>query len=135
VLLCTPLRNRDIVRANGWRCGGYFFWPWVVYLSLNVTPFAFLVARNLSAAEPAYGKLIGAAAAGLALIGWLTLSFVADVAAAGWLGILLGLNARKPKPRRGDDGAVCVNFAGAIFFLYAGILVADFFLILWRRGG
>jgi hypothetical protein len=96
LLLCTPLRNPDLIRAQ-WRAMlRVFLWPLIVFLLLcwfaacfplgrTVTRFAGPVTEGLPSLR------IGALGAAMTTLRW-----AADVLALGWFGMWVALTVRKP---------------------------------------
>jgi hypothetical protein len=93
LLLCTPLRNSDIISAQWRKLRRVFLWPAITLMIAALASFTFpgkpIVTRlgpwNAWIGEPGF---IG--------VCWLALRLGADFLAVGWLGMCLGLTLKKP---------------------------------------
>jgi len=95
LLLCTPLRNADLISAQWRALRRIFLWPLVVFLLLRV---ASVICPSSSAqfnfsAPPATGRLMKSGFLG---VFFLTIGLFADILAAGWFGMWLALTMKKP---------------------------------------
>jgi hypothetical protein len=95
LLLCTPLRNADLISAQWRALRRIFLWPLVVFLLLRV---ASVICPSSSAqfnfsAPPATGRLMESGFLG---VFFLTIGLFADILAAGWFGMWLALTMKKP---------------------------------------
>jgi hypothetical protein len=128
LLLCTPLRNRDLIIAQ-WRAMlRIFLWPLIVFLVLSWTAIGFPAHRAaMSSFAPAPSALPSLRTGCLGAL-FLTVRMGADILAVGWFGMWLALTARKP----GLAPALTIL---AILILPAMLvhfdLVADMFFISW----
>jgi ABC-type transport system involved in multi-copper enzyme maturation permease subunit len=98
MLLCTPLRNRDIIRGQWLSLKRLFLWPLIVLALLNLVPVAFLGYRAFSG--PGLSEVLQSIPRAVLSLGtscWFTLGLVVDVFTIGWVGMWLGLSAKKPE--------------------------------------
>jgi hypothetical protein len=129
LLLSTPLRTREVLQGQWLALRRIFLWPLTIYLLLNLAPLIVLPFQQLSQGNHSIASTILGAAGSLIGLAWLTAGLVADVAAAGWLGMWLGLTAKKP------------NLASAMTVLFVLILpsvgfcgvdlLVDILLVSW----
>jgi len=128
LLLCTPLRNPELISAQ-WRAVlRIFLWPLIVFLVLAWIAFVFPLDRTaMSSVAPTPGGLPSLRTGGLGAI-LLTVRMGADILATGWFGMWLALTVRKP----GLAPALTIL---AVLILPAMLsdfdLVADMFFISW----
>jgi len=126
LLLCTPLRNREIIRGQWLALRRLFLWPLAIFVLLNLTPIIFLIARAVPGANlgQTFASLIGV----LALNCWFTLGLVVDIFTIGWVGMWLGLTAKKP-----DLAPVwTILFVLILPSFVCGVdLLVDIFLMIW----
>jgi ABC-type transport system involved in multi-copper enzyme maturation permease subunit len=129
MLLCTPLRNRDIIRGQWFSLKRLFLWPMLILALLNLVPIIFLGYQALTG--PGLSEVIQSipgAMFSVAASCWFTASLVADVLTIGWVGMWLGLTAKKPH---------LAAFWTILFVLILPIFVCplalliDMFLIIW----
>jgi ABC-type transport system involved in multi-copper enzyme maturation permease subunit len=130
LLLCTPLRNRDIIGGQWLALRRIFLWPLIVFALFNSMPVLVIICRAIAGSGiiDALGP-IGSALGSLLITLWFTLGLLADVFAIGWVGMWLGLTAKKP------------HLAPAWTILFVVILptiavcgldlLVDMFLIIW----
>ncbi len=129
LLLCTPLRNRDIIRGQWLALRRIFLWPLIIFALFNLTPLAFIVGRAIAGGGlfEALGP-IGGAIGSLLVTLWFTFGLLADIFTIGWVGMWLGLTAKKPN---------LVPVWTILFvlilpsFVCALDLLVDMFLIIW----
>lgn len=129
LLLCTPLRNRDIIRGQWLALRRIFLWPLIIFALFNLTPLAFIVGRAI-AGRGLFDALgpIGGAIGSLLVTLWFTFGLLADIFTIGWVGMWLGLTAKKPN---------LVPVWTILFvlilpsFVCALDLLVDMFLIIW----
>jgi len=129
MLLCTPLRNRDIIRGQWLSLKRLFLWPLIILALLNLVPIAFLAYQaftgpGLSEALQSVPRAMFSLAASC----WFTFGLVADVFTVGWVGMWLGLSAKKP------DLAPFWTILFVLIlplFVYPVALFVDVFLIIW----
>lgn len=96
LLLCTPLQNSDLIRAQWRKLRRLFLWPSMVLILMAVVsngfvgrsvlpvPWAWQALFGGSQFEPSFGK-----------ISWLAITLAADALAVGWCGMYLALTLRK----------------------------------------
>jgi hypothetical protein len=129
MLLRTPLRNRDIIRGQWLSLKRLFLWPLIVLALLNLVPIAFLVYQAFTG--PGLSEALHSVPSAMASLGascWLTFVLVADVFTVGWVGMWLGLSAKKPD---------LAPFWTILFVLILPLIVCpvallvDVFLIIW----
>jgi len=129
MLLCTPLRNREIVRGQWLSLKRLFLWPLIILAGLNLVPIAFLVYQALNGPGLSEAlQTVPRAMASVAMSCWFTFGLVADVFTIGWVGMWLGLSAKKP------DLAPFWTILFVLIlpsFVCALDLLVDVFLIIW----
>jgi ABC-type transport system involved in multi-copper enzyme maturation permease subunit len=129
MLLCTPLRNRDIVRGQWLSLKRQFLWPLTILALLNLVPIAFLGYNAFSAHS--LSEALQSTPGAIASFGascWLTIGLVADVFTVGWVGMWLGLTAKKP--HLAPFWTILFVLILPIFVCPVALLV-DVFLIIW----
>jgi len=96
LLLCTTLRNPDLISAQ-WRAVlRIFLWPLIIFLVLSWIALVFPADRTaMSPLGPTPRDLLGMRTGGLGAI-LLTIRMGADILATGWFGMWLALTARRP---------------------------------------
>ncbi len=97
LLLCTPLRNGEILKGQWLAMKRVFLAPLVVFVLVNFIPITFQLASAASRQAPS--ELLSGLfhfGIGFAVIGWFTLHLIADILALGWLGMWLALSVKKP---------------------------------------
>ena len=97
VLLCTPLRNTEILSAQWRALRGIFLWPLIVFLLLQV------VTASASPPWPSSSRSLPRGAgnslemeSGFLGIFFLAAGLLADILAVGWSGMWLALTMKKP---------------------------------------
>jgi ABC-type transport system involved in multi-copper enzyme maturation, permease component len=129
MLLCTPLRNRDIIRGQWLSLKRIFLWPLITLALLNLVPVVFLAYQAFSG--PGISEALHSIPRATLSLGtscWFTLGLVVDVFTVGWVGMWLGLTAKKPD---------LAPFWTVLFVLIlpsfvCGLdLLVDMFLIIW----
>ena len=124
LLLCTPLTGEEILRGQWMALRRLFLVPTIVLLCAGILPLALTFLTNLQNAFPAWlwmGSLYVYAVPKL----------ICDLLAAAWVGMLVGLTAKKP------------NLAPGLTVLYTVVLPVAAFcvpdimislpLLLWAR--
>ena len=97
LLLCTPLRNRDLVNGQFATLRRLFLWPIVTFLLLGFVPVIFLIASMNSASEISHVMdTIFGLGGGLATILWFSFFFLMDILAVCWFGMWLALSIKQP---------------------------------------
>ncbi len=128
LLLCTTLRNPELISAQ-WRAVlRIFLWPLIIFLGL--TWVAFVSPSDptaVSSIAPTPSGLPRMRAGGLGAI-FLTVRMGADILATGWFGMWLALTVRKPGLAPGLT-VLAVLILPAIFSDFD--LVADMLFISW----
>ncbi len=129
LLLCTPLRSRDIVKGHWLAFRRTFFWPVLLAVLLNFIPFGVQVASVLD--RPGAGQLwlaIASSVGMLVSIAWFVVALVADMVAIAWLGMWLALSVKNPA-----HAPVITVLVGLLTaFRLCGVnLFLDLGLILW----
>jgi ABC-type transport system involved in multi-copper enzyme maturation permease subunit len=129
MLLCTPLRNREIVQGQWLSLKRLFLWPLIVLALLNVVPITFLAYQALSG--PGVSEVLHSIPRAVLSLGtscWFTLGLVVDVFTVAWVGMWLGLTAKKPELAP----FWTILFVLILpFFLCGFDLLLDVFLIIW----
>jgi ABC-type transport system involved in multi-copper enzyme maturation permease subunit len=131
LLLCTPLRNRDIIRGQWLALRRIFLWPLIILALFNLMPLIFIVGRAIAGPGlvEALGPIAGALGALLITL-WFTAGLFADVFTIGWVGMWLALSAKKP------DLAPVWTILFVLILPAIGVfcgfdLLVDMFLIIW----
>jgi ABC-type transport system involved in multi-copper enzyme maturation permease subunit len=130
LLLCTPLRNREIIRGQWQALRGIFLMPLLVFMLLNLVPIYFYVRSAMSG--PSAAQVWNAAlgfGGGFTVLGWFTIIFVMDFLAVGWLGMWLALSMKKPHLAAGMTILVVLILPSVPFCPLD--LLADFIIIIW----
>lgn len=129
MLLCTPLRNRDIVRGQWLSLKRIFLWPLIILALLNLVPIMFLAYQALTG--PGLSEAVHSIPGAVVSFGtscWFTVVLVADVFTVGWVGMWLGLSVKKP-----DLAPFWTILFVLILPSFACVLdfLVDAFLIIW----
>jgi hypothetical protein len=130
LLLCTPLRNVEILKGQWQSIRRIFLWPLIVFMLLNLVPVAFGIIQSLSThAQRDLFQAVLQGTQGFMAVGWLAIGLIADVFAVGWAGMRIALTAKNPKFALSFT-VLCVLLIPSLGF--CGLdLVVDLFLILW----
>ena len=128
LLLCTPLRNADLIRAQWRALLRIFLWPLIVFLvlfwiavaSAPGHPRSVFLAPVPNALSPLRSGFLGAC--------FLTIGLAADILATGWFGMWLALTVRKPGLAPALT-ILAVLILPALLFRFD--LVADMLFISW----
>ena len=130
LLLCTPLRNVEILKGQWQALRRIFLWPLIVFILLNLVPVAFGILQSLSTqAQRDLFQAVLQGTQGFMAVGWLAIGLIADVFAIGWAGMRIALTAKNPK--------FALSFTVLCVLLIPSVgvcgldLVVDLFLILW----
>lgn len=139
MVVCTPLRNGEILKGQWLALRGLFFRPVMAFLLLSFLPFGFRIYFGMSRASITQfwdGLLSGAL--GAVVIGWHSISVVADILAVCWFGMWVALSTKKPSQAVARTILFVLVLPGLAFcevfpplsFCSLSIL-ADLFFILW----
>ncbi len=127
LLLCSPLRNADLIKAQWRALRRIFLWPLVVLLLLRVVT----VVSPLPLAPFGRGVLLGVGnvmETGFLGIFFLSISLFADILAVGWFGMWLALTMKRPVLAP----ALTILFVLVLpSCLYRLDLVADMLFVSW----
>jgi hypothetical protein len=123
LLLCSPLLNADLIKAQWRALRRIFLWPLVVFLLLRVITLPLV---PFSRGEPpGVGNLMETGFLG---VFFLTISLFADILAVGWFGMWLALTMRRPALAP----ALTILFVLVLpACLYRFDLVADILFVSW----
>jgi ABC-type transport system involved in multi-copper enzyme maturation permease subunit len=126
LLLCSPLRNADLLKAQWRALRRIFLWPLVVFLLLRVVAvISPLPLAPFSRGVPGAGNLMETGFLG---IFFLTISLFADILAVGWFGMWLALTMKRPVLAP----ALTILFVLVLpSCLYRLDLVADMLFVSW----
>jgi len=127
LLLCSPLRSADLIRAQWRALHRIFLWPLVVFLLLRVVSVTspLTVAPFSRVGPPGAGNLMETGFLGFF---FLTISLFADILAVGWFGMWLALTMKKPVLAP----ALTILFVLVLpSCLYRLDLVADMLFVSW----
>jgi ABC-type transport system involved in multi-copper enzyme maturation permease subunit len=127
LLLCSPLRNADLIKAQWRALCRIFLWPLVVFVLLRVaTVISLSPSASFSRGVPtAVGSLMETGFLG---IFFLTISLFADILAVGWFGMWLALTIKRPVLAP----ALTILFVLVLpACLYRMDLVADMLFVSW----
>ena len=127
LLLCSPLRNEDLIKAQWRALRRIFLWPLVVFLLLRIliVPYPLPLAAFSRGMPPSVGSLLETGFLGIVS---LTISLFADILAVGWFGMWLALTTKKPALAP----ALTILFVLVLpSCLYRLDLVADMLLVSW----
>jgi hypothetical protein len=97
LLLCTPLRNSEILKGQWLALQRLFLWPLIVFLALALVPSAYRVylAMMRSHMSDFAGAILAAAGSSLVVL-WLAIGLITDFFAVAWTGMWLALTLKKP---------------------------------------
>jgi len=129
LLLCTPVQNSDIIRAQWRKLRGIFLWPSIT-LILAAAILIFFAGRSGVSAPARWGALLGDPLfePSFGKICWLAIGFTADILAVGWCGMCLALTLKKPILAP----ALTIIFVLILPSLFAWLdLVVDLLFISW----
>jgi hypothetical protein len=127
LLLCSPLRNKDLLEAQWRALRRIFLWPLVVFLLLRIAtvPYSLPLAAFSRAAPTSAGSLLETGFLGMFSI---TISLFADILAMGWFGMWLALTTKRPVLAP----ALTILFVLVLpSCLYRLDLVADMLFVSW----
>ncbi len=126
LLLCTPLRNEDLVTAQWRLLRRIFLWPAVVFLLLCWSAVVFGTSSSQPGPLAARGSPDLESSVNSAL--FLSAGLGADTLAAGWFGMWLAISMRKPGLA---PGLTVLAVLILPTLLYRFDLVADMLFISW----
>jgi ABC-type transport system involved in cytochrome c biogenesis permease component len=127
LLLCSPLRNTDLIEAQWRALRRIFLWPLVVFLLLRIltVPYPLPLAALSRVVAPSAGSLLETGFLGIFSC---TISLFADILAVGWFGMWLALTTKKPVLAP----ALTILFVLVLpSCLYRLDLVADMLFVSW----
>ena len=127
LLLCSPLRNTDLLKAQWRALRRIFLWPLVVFLLLRILTvlYPLPLAPFNRGLPPNAGSLLETGFLGTFS---LTISLFADILAMGWFGMWLALTTKKPALAP----ALTILFVLVLpSCLYRLDLVADMLFVSW----
>ena len=128
LLLCTPLRNPDLIQAQ-WRAVlRIFLWPVIIFLVLSWLAMVFPVGRSAMGPIPSNPNDLPILRTGALGAIFLTVRVTADILAIGWFGMWVALTVRKPGLAPALT-ILAVLMLPAVLFHFD--LVADMFFISW----
>jgi hypothetical protein len=125
LMLCTPLQNADIIRAQWRKLRRLFLVPSFVLLASTLVILA-LAGATAKPAGIVWKSWVGDP--GLPQVCWLGLRMAADMLAVGWLGMSLGLTLKKPILAPGLTILLVLILPSILSWLD---LVADMLFISW----
>jgi len=128
LLLCTPLRNPDLISAQWRSVLRIFRWPLIVFLALSWIAVIFPLDRTAGSSMMPTQNALPSLRSGSLGATLLTVSMGADVLAIGWFGMWLALTLRIPGLAPGLT-ILAVLILPAMLFPFD--LVADMFFISW----
>jgi hypothetical protein len=127
LLLCSPLRNEDLIKAQWRALRRIFLWPLAVFLLLRIltVPYPLPLPAFSRGVPPSVGSLLETGFLGTFS---LTISLFADILAVGWFGMWLALTTKKPALAP----ALTILFVLVLpSCLYRLDLVADMLFVSW----
>ena len=129
VLLCTPLRNAELITAQWRLLLRSFFWPLTLFLLMAWINLAFpLGTPPLPPGRTTFPAELPGLAPAFTGVFFLTIGTAADFLATGWFGMWLALTVRKP----GVAPALTVLAVLVLPALMSRFdLVADMLFISW----
>ena len=123
LLLCSPLLNAELIKAQWRALRRIFLWPLVVFLLLRVITLP--LAPSSRGEPPGVGNLMETGFLGSF---FLTISLFADILAVGWFGMWLALTIKRPVLAP----ALTILFVLVLpTCLYRFDLVADILFVSW----
>ena len=129
LLLCTPLRNTEILKGQWLAMRRIFFWPLLLFLIVNFLPGSSELISAVCSRD--FSKLASTAletAAKSMLLLWFTIGFVAQLFAIMWFGMWLALTMKKPTLAAPATFLFVVVLPS---FLFCFAILATPFFILW----
>src|ERR1043165_2562971 len=128
MLLCTPVRSRDILQAQTLALRRSFLWPSVAFLVVLFVPLGVQATNLIRTAD--FPGIIGLVA------GWFSAAVCAvrmgaDVCALYWFGLWLALTMKKPSLAPALTVLVVLVVPAALLSFCLLDILADLFFILW----
>ncbi len=123
MLLCTPMKNSDLVAAQWRGLLRVFFWPLLIFLLLCWCAALFSPSLSTPAGEFEFQSESGFSGTIL-----LTISLAGDILAVGWFGMWMGLTLRRPVLAPALT-VIAVLILPSLISHFA--LVVDMFFISW----
>jgi hypothetical protein len=130
MLLATPLRTQDIIRAQWLALQRIFLGPLIALTALSFVPVVLQVAPVIysGTTDGSMGEAFLHLWSGTAIVGWGIFSLAADILAIGWLGMWLSVSLRKPHLAAG----MTILLAVFLPVLFCGLSVfLDLLFFLW----
>lgn len=129
LLLCTPLRNEDIIEAQWVALREIFLGPLVALILLSLAPGMHqFVSWLMGASAPELVPHVFGIGANFALVSWHLVVMGADIMAIVWGGMWLALSMRKPALA----GGLTILLVLVIPSMLCGLgIFADLFFFLW----
>jgi hypothetical protein len=127
LLLCTPMRDGEILKGQWIALKEIFLWPLVAFLMLS---FVVPAVGALSSA-PGLSEIVSAVfgfIAGSAAFLWFTIGFVADNFAVIWFGMWLALTMKRPQLAPSTTILLVLVLP---MVTICGNKLSDIFFILW----
>jgi ABC-type transport system involved in multi-copper enzyme maturation permease subunit len=129
LLLCTPLRNEDIIEAQWVALKEMFLWPLVALIVFSLAPGIYqFVSWLMGLTDPETFPQPFGLGTNVALVTWHLVVMGADIMAIVWGGMWLALSMRKPALAGG--WTILLVLVIPSFFCGLGIF-ADLFFFLW----
>jgi len=124
LLLCTPIREGEILKAQWIALKRLFLWPFVAFLLLSfVVPAAGALSTGTGLTD-ILSSVFGLVMGSLAFV-WFVIGFVADNFAVIWFGMWLALTMKKPQL------APAATILLVLVLPMCANRLADIFFILW----
>jgi hypothetical protein len=129
LLLCTPLKNEDLLRGQTLALKRAFLWPLLFFVVVGCFPLAIQITNTLAnTGSSRFAPLVAEITTAGAAFAWFIFGFVADVFAVIWFGRWLALTARNPTYAAPLTILIVLILPSVAF---CGDLVADFVFIVW----
>jgi len=124
LLLCTPLTVEEILRGQWMALRRLFFVPTIALLGVGIMPLIFIFRVDLPNAFPAWIMMGG-------IYLYAVPKLICDLLAAAWVGMLVGLTAKRPNLAPGLTVLYTVVLPVAAFCIPDVIISLP--LLLWAR--
>jgi hypothetical protein len=128
LLLSTPLTVKEILRGQWLTIRRSYFAPVIAALGLELLP-AFTILTQGLGGNAGYGTL----ATGALFLAGMMVTLVTDVFAAAWVGMLVGLTARKPARAPVLTLLYAIVLPQTATFFCIPRMLIDIPLIFWAR--